>query len=45
MLNRMTAEILFTDPADTNPAIADLIELDFDVQVLDDWIDEAGPTV
>ena len=27
------------------PAIADLIEIDFDVEVLDDWIDDTSPAV
>ena len=44
-LSRMIAEIIFLDPADMNPAIAGLIELDFDVEVLDDWIDDDGPAV
>jgi len=44
MLNRMIAEIIFL-PADLNPAIAELIELDFDVEILDDWIDDDGPAV
>jgi hypothetical protein len=45
MLTRMDAEVLFHDPADVNPAIAELIERDFDVQVLEDLIDECGPAV
>ena len=40
-----TAEIIFLNPADMNPAIAELIELDFDVEVLDDWIDDEGPAM
>ena len=40
----MVAETIFSDPADMNPAIAELIELDFDVEVLD-WIDDDGPAV
>jgi hypothetical protein len=39
----MVAEIIFLDPADMNPAIAELIELDFDVEFLVDWIDDEGP--
>jgi hypothetical protein len=41
----MTAEIIFLNPADMNPTIAELIELDFDVEVLDDWVDDEGPTI
>jgi hypothetical protein len=37
----MTAQLLFPGPARANQATARLIELDFDVQVLDGWIDEA----
>ena len=44
-LSRVVAEIIFLDPADMNPAVAKLIELDFDVEVLDDWIDDDGPAV
>jgi hypothetical protein len=45
MLNRMAAEIIFLDPADMNPTIAELTELDFDIELLDDWIDDEGPAV
>ena len=45
MLNLMDAEILFTNPADVNPAIAELIERDFSVKICEDMIDECGPTV
>jgi hypothetical protein len=45
MLNLMDAEILFLDPADVNPAIAELITRDFSVEIHEEMIDEAGPTV
>jgi hypothetical protein len=45
LLRRMLADILFLDPNDMNPGVAALTELGFDVEVLDDWIDECGPTV
>ena len=45
VLNRMTAEIIFLDPADMNPTIAGLIERDFDFEILEDWIDDCGPAV
>jgi hypothetical protein len=41
-LNRMIAEIIFLDPADMNPTIAELIAHDFDFEFLDDWIDDDG---
>jgi hypothetical protein len=44
MLRKMQADILFLDPADVNPGVAELIENDFDVQILD-LIDPYGPTV
>jgi hypothetical protein len=44
MLQRMDAEILFLDPDDVNPGIATLIELGFEVEVLD-HIDPYGPMV
>jgi hypothetical protein len=44
MLQRMEAEILFLNPNFVNPGVAALIELDFEVEVLD-WIDPHGPTV
>jgi hypothetical protein len=45
MLNRMSAELLFHNPAHVNPAIAELIERNFDFQVHEDMIDECGPAV
>ncbi|MGA6995580.1 MAG: hypothetical protein WBZ22_04955 [Pseudolabrys sp.] len=45
MLKQMMAEIIFRNPGDMNPAIADLIGFDFEVRVLDDWIDDDGPAV
>ena len=45
MLKQMMAEIIFRNPGDMNPAIADLIGFDFEVRILDDWIDDDGPAV
>ena len=42
---RLVAEIIFLDPAGLNPAIAELAEFDFDIEVLDDWIDDEGPAM
>ena len=36
----MMGEIIFLEQADMNPAIAELIELDFEIEVLHDWIDD-----
>jgi hypothetical protein len=44
-LNRMSAEIIFSNSADVNPTIAELVELDFDVEILEDCIDDCGPAV
>ena len=43
-LNRLIAEIIFIDPADMNRTVVELIDRDFDVEVLD-WIDDEGPAV
>ena len=45
MLNLMDAEILFPNPTDVNPAIAELLKRDFSVKIREDMIDESGPTV
>jgi hypothetical protein len=45
MLNLMSAEILFFDPADVGPATAELAALGFKVKIHKDAIDEGGPTV
>jgi hypothetical protein len=45
MLRKMQAEILFLNPNDLNPATAELVKLGFDVEFLDDWIDDEGPAV
>jgi hypothetical protein len=45
MLNLMDAEVFFTNPADVNPAIAELLKRDFSVKTREDMIDEGGPTV
>jgi hypothetical protein len=44
-LRRMWADLLFWDPGDVNPAIADLIELGFNdfEEVME--FDDCGPTV
>jgi hypothetical protein len=44
MLKRMSAEILFPDPNGINDFVAELIEHDFEVELLD-FIDECGPTI
>jgi hypothetical protein len=40
----MEAEILFRDPADVEPATAELVDAGFTVERLD-WIDDESPTV
>ena len=45
MLERMQADLLFLDPNDVSEGSAALIEHGFDVEVLDDWIDDYGPTI
>jgi hypothetical protein len=45
MLNRMSAEIFFHNPAHVNLAIAELIERDFDFRIHENMIDECGPAV
>jgi hypothetical protein len=42
---RMSAELLFHNPAHVNPALAELIERDFDFQIHEDMIDPCGPAV
>ena len=42
---RATAEIIFLHPADARWEIPELIERDFDVEFLDDWIDDDGSAV
>jgi hypothetical protein len=44
-LQRMDAEILFLDPNDVSSGSAALIEHGFDVEVLDDRIDDYGPAM
>lgn len=44
MLRKMDAEILFLDPKDVSAGSAALIDLGFEVEVLD-WVDDYGPTV
>jgi len=41
----MLAQVLFLNPNDVNRGIAELIERDFDVEYLDDMIDDYGPAV
>ena len=45
MLRKMVAEVIFLDPNDLNRGSAELIERDFDVEYLDDSIDDYGPAV
>jgi len=45
MLNAMTAEIIIDDPNDLNEVTAVLIEQGFDVEFLDDGIDDEGSKV
>jgi len=45
MLRKMLAQVMFLNPNDLNRGIAELIEHDFDVEYLDDWIDDYGPAV
>ncbi|SRR6266404_4927649 len=45
MLRKMLAIVMFLNPNDLNRGSAELIEHDFDVQYLDDWIDDYGPAV
>jgi hypothetical protein len=45
MLKRMQAEVLFHNPDDVNSGLATLIEQGFDVEILEDEIDEYGPAV
>ena len=44
MSQRMDAEILFLNPDDVNPGVAELVARDFKVEILD-WVDPYGPTV
>ncbi len=45
MLRKMLAMVMFVNPNDLNRGSAELIEHDFDVEYLDDWIDDYGPAV
>jgi hypothetical protein len=45
MLRKMLAQVMFLNPNDLNRGSAELIEHDFDVEYLDDWIDDYGPAV
>jgi hypothetical protein len=45
MLQRMLADFCFCNPHDADPATTVLVEHGFDVENLDDRIDEYGPTV
>jgi hypothetical protein len=44
-LQRMQADFCFCDPDDVNLGTAVLVEHGFDVEILDDSIDECGPTI
>jgi len=45
MLRKMLAQVMFLNPNDLNRGTAELIEHDFDVEYLDDWIDDYGRAV
>lgn len=45
MLRRMEAEVLFLNPGDLNQGCAALIEAGFEIEVLDDRIDDYGPAI
>jgi hypothetical protein len=44
IMTAMDAEIIFSDPDDVNLAVAELIDADFTVEVLD-WIDDDSRSV
>ena len=45
MLRKMIAEVIFLNPNDLNRGSAELIERDFEVEFLEDWIDEYNGAV
>ena len=45
MLNRMTAELIIDDPNNLGEVTARFIDEGFDVEFLDDWIDDGGKVV
>ena len=45
MLRQMLAQVMFLNPNDLNRGSAELIEHDFDVEYLGDWIDDYGRAV
>jgi hypothetical protein len=45
MLRKMVTEVMFLNPNDLIRGSAELIEHDFEVEYLDDWIDDYGPAV
>ena len=45
MLRKMLAIVMFLNPNDLNRGSAELIERDFDVEYLEDWIDDYSPAV
>jgi hypothetical protein len=45
MLRKMIAEVIFLNPNDLNRGSAELIERDFEVEFLEDWIDEYSGAV
>jgi len=45
MLRKMVAEVIFLDPNDLNRGSAELIERDFEVEYLVDWIDDYSGAV
>jgi len=45
VLRKMSAEVMFYNPNDVNRGCAELIEHGFEVQLLDDWIDDFSAAV
>lgn len=45
MLRKMLAEVIFLNPNDLNRGTAELIEHDFDMEYLVDWIDDYSGAV
>ena len=45
MLRKMLAQVMFLNPNDLNRGSAELVERDFDVEYLDDFIEDYSPAV
>jgi hypothetical protein len=45
MLRKMLAAVMFLNPNDLNRGSAELIDHDFDLEYLGDWIDDYSPAV